>query len=369
MESKLMVVRDRRRNIHYFEELIAEFESEMQLTQDGLDNGDFTSPTERVDVAQQLFQLAIMRAITHYSYGTSIDELAPYVLAILPYRQQLTRRLDKLPPPHQFYRIDFELLGGADEACGSSNINRYVYALWWLSLLVACKASSDHIQSALAEIGEQGKDALLDNIAIRLGDANRAVSNSLYYPDIYQPLLDAFSVDTLEPPALLSQFVNQWYSSLTEADWYDNHDCDCEFEYTDYYIGYWSFEHALVANLLDVRDIPAHPMIAADLVPAYNGNYYPDAKTLTRHELSVFTLENNPTAKFRQKWQDNYFDSAMNLWEQVRGCFKNHDQCHFTRDELLFCLNYDFAVAPHKEQPVDRLIFYKWIISNLNNLG
>ncbi|MEQ2354034.1 PoNe immunity protein domain-containing protein [Pseudoalteromonas piscicida] len=36
------------------------------------------------------------------------------------------------------------------------------------------------------------------------------------------------------------------------ADWHDNHNCEWEFEYTDYYIGYWCFELVLVANALEI---------------------------------------------------------------------------------------------------------------------
>ena len=62
-------------------------------------------------MAQRLFQLAIMRAVAHYSYGAYIDELRPFVLAILPYREQLTLVANNIPQPHQLYRVDFEQLG------------------------------------------------------------------------------------------------------------------------------------------------------------------------------------------------------------------------------------------------------------------
>ena len=111
-----MTLRDTRRDSNYFAELVVDLDDALQETQAALDDGEFTSPTERVEVAQRLFQLAIMRAVAHYSYGTSVSDLVPYVLAILPYRQQLTKVADKLPKPHQFYRDDFEKLGGVGDA-------------------------------------------------------------------------------------------------------------------------------------------------------------------------------------------------------------------------------------------------------------
>jgi len=45
---------------------------------------------------------------------------------------------------------------------------------------------------------------------------------------------------------------------------YDSHECDCEFEYTDYYIGYWCFELSLVANILN---IPVNELVEGSMVP------------------------------------------------------------------------------------------------------
>ena len=257
-------MRDQRRDNDYFTQLLADLEEALAETQQALDDGEFTSLSEQVDTAQQLYQLAIMRAVAHYSYGGRPSELKPYVLAILPYRIQLSRMADKLPEAHQCYRWDFEQLGGVGEACGSANINRYVYVLWWLALLNAVEAEQPHQDAVLAIIGEQGKDALLDTIAVQLGDTNRPVAQHLYYPEPYQTLLSALQSQTpAEQVDLLNQFIAKWYDSLDDADWFDNDLCECEFVYTDYYVGYWCFEAALVANLLEIEpaQLKPHPML------------------------------------------------------------------------------------------------------------
>lgn len=261
-------MRDTRKNNAYFIELISDFEEALIETQEALDAGNFTSPSSRVDITQRLFQLSIMRAVTHYSNGTTVEALKPYVLAILPYRKQLSAYADKLPAAHQVYRYAFEQLGGQGDACGSANINRYIYTLWWLSLLNACEVEQTHIDEALTIIGEQGKDTLLDNIAIALGDTDRHVSPTLYYPDVYQTLSDAFKATPEQQIILLNQFVEHWYEKLEEADWYESHKCDCEFEYTDYYIGYWCFEQSLVANILrvSVNSLNPHLMVPTTLI-------------------------------------------------------------------------------------------------------
>ncbi|WP_255229665.1 PoNe immunity protein domain-containing protein, partial [Pseudoalteromonas sp. HM-SA03] len=90
-------------------------------------------------------------------------------------------------------------------------------------------------------------------IAIALGDNDRPISPTLYYPEIHQNLSLAFTVPNEQKPDLLKQFAQSWYNKLEGlADWHDNHNSECEFEYTDYYISYWCFELALVANVLEI---------------------------------------------------------------------------------------------------------------------
>jgi len=48
--------RDTRRSREYFEELLPEFEEGIEGTQQGLDDGDFALPDDRVDAAQQLYE-------------------------------------------------------------------------------------------------------------------------------------------------------------------------------------------------------------------------------------------------------------------------------------------------------------------------
>ncbi|WP_339140839.1 PoNe immunity protein domain-containing protein [Pseudoalteromonas galatheae] len=246
-------MRDTRRSNDYFEAFLVDIEVGIKETQEALDAGNFTTPSERVNVAQRIYQLAIMRAVAHYSYGAHLGDVKRYTEAILPYRKQLTHYCDKLPANHQIYRYAFEKLGGQIDAVGSPNINRYIYTLWWLALLQACDVAQAHIQEVLDVIGERGKDTLLDNIAIALGDTDRPISPTLYYPEIYQNLSLALTVPSEQQPDLLNQFAQNWYSKLEGlADWHDNHNCEWEFEYTDYYIGYWCFELALVANVLEI---------------------------------------------------------------------------------------------------------------------
>ena len=185
-----------------------------------------------------------------------------------------------------------------------------------------------HINDALNIVGERGKDKLLDYIALDLGDVNRPVSTKLYYPEVYNPLSDAFAASINEQVKLLNRFMINWYDGLEAADWHDNHKCDLEFEYTDYYIGYWSLEHALVANLLNIpkKKLEQHPMVAFDLIqnevaPLKIKNKLsdlledlPDINRLTLRDVTSFTLTINPREQFKEKWGDDYANRAMQLW-------------------------------------------------------
>lgn len=261
------MLRDTRRSAAYFDELLPEFDEGIEETQQALDAGDFVLPDEQVDAAHQLYELAILRAVAHYSRGAGRAELAPLVAKILPLRQQLSAVAERLPAGQQVYRQPFEVFGGQGEACGSANINRYIYALWWLGLLIATDADKAHIQQVLASIGNAGRDALLDRIATRLGHPPETPAEELLYPALYRPLLAAFDAEPTTQQTLLGVFLDQWYDQCQEADWYDNHLCDGEFVYTDYYVGYWSVEALLVTQLLgiDDRDFRDHAHYPGDL--------------------------------------------------------------------------------------------------------
>ncbi|WP_298941991.1 PoNe immunity protein domain-containing protein [uncultured Psychromonas sp.] len=268
------MIRDSRRDATYFNKLLIDLDIALQETQQALDDEVFTSISLQVDAAQQLFQLSIMRAVAHYSAGSEIPTIKTAVLAILDYRRQLSSTADKLPPAHQCYRYDFEKLGEWGDACGSANVNRYVYVLWWLTLLTACDVEQSHIDSVLGLVCVDENDALLARITSKLGRVNTAFPDNLYYPETYQSLYDAITASPLEQSALLGKFINEWYDSLEEADWYESHDCDCEFVYTDYYIGYWCFEAALIINLFNIPNtLVEHELYPKDLVFNYNIKY------------------------------------------------------------------------------------------------
>ena len=94
----------------------------------------------------------------------------------------------------------------------------------------------------------------------------------------------------------------------------------------------------------------------------------PNVDTLTRADVSAFTLKYNNSAVLEEHWQDNYSDNAMRLWEEVKQAYENKEEKKYSIDELIFALNYDFAVMPYQNDN-DDLGFYKWIFLEISKLS
>ena len=95
----------------------------------------------------------------------------------------------------------------------------------------------------------------------------------------------------------------------------------------------------------------------------------PNIDTLTRGDVSAFTLKHNNSALLKEHWQDKYSDNAMQLWEEVKQAYKNKAESKYSIEELIFVLNYDFAVMPYQNSEEDDLGFYKWIFIEISKLS
>ena len=89
-------------------------------------------------------------------------------------------------------------------------------------------------------------------------------------------------------------------------------------------------------------------------------------KNLTLQDVASFTLKNNPSTQFKEKWGDEYFSRAMSLWRGVKECYSKSKECNFTTQELLFAMNYEYAVAPYSSENNNAIEFYRWCFENLN---
>ncbi len=130
----------------------------------------------------------------------------------------------------------------------------YVFVLWLLAL---CKLlGHDELVSnvmqwidANAEFN-RGRDGLFEAIVEKLTGAKIPVERVLLHPDAYRPLAKATVADSADRPALVKEFVENWYKNMKPCYWYGTH-TDGE---GSSYFGYWCFEAALVTYLWDIDD-------------------------------------------------------------------------------------------------------------------
>ncbi|MCF7500033.1 hypothetical protein [Pseudoalteromonas sp. L1] len=87
---------------------------------------------------------------------------------------------------------------------------------------------------------------------------------------------------------------------------------------------------------------------------------------LTFRDIAEFTLKNNPSKQFKDKWGDEYVNCAIKLWRKVKHCYSKRGECNFTPDELLFAMSYEYAVAPYGSENNNAIEFYRWCFENLD---
>ncbi|WP_149981855.1 hypothetical protein [Pseudoalteromonas rhizosphaerae] len=93
---------------------------------------------------------------------------------------------------------------------------------------------------------------------------------------------------------------------------------------------------------------------------------YINTTHLTLQEVASFTLKNNPSKQFKERWGDGYVSRAMSLWRGVQECYSKSEECNFTAQELLFAMSYEYAIAPYSSENNDAIEFYRWCFENLN---
>ncbi|WP_234385133.1 PoNe immunity protein domain-containing protein, partial [Paracidovorax avenae] len=95
-------------------------------------------------------------------------------------------------------------------------------------------------------IGHPGEDALIDEGARALGDAQRPIAETCKFPKVYDPLLEVWCCDPAERPAKLLAFSKVWKKKIKPIYWSDSlNGADGA------YFGYWCFDVALAAIALN----------------------------------------------------------------------------------------------------------------------
>ena len=185
-----------------------------------------------------------------FARGDNLTELKPHLLEALEYRQWQKDYADALPANEQKDRIGWE------------EIRTDYLENWldWLAFAYCLDMGDSYYAQALKLIANQGLDVLFDSIALKMGDTERAVSNDLLFKKRFKKLHDVIAADIEQQPSLMKAYLDAWYKLIDSPDY---HLMD-----TDAYIGYWSWEAALVVKLYNIDDSSFidHPYYPKDLV-------------------------------------------------------------------------------------------------------
>lgn len=130
----------------------------------------------------------------------------------------------------------------------------YIYILWLLSLAVLSD-SKDHLQIIPTWIGSEDDNtdlplvdkpmkAFLDLVGYQ---GQVQVADKVFFPKSVYPLIsEMIDAETPKKGELLKQYLKGWYKSNKDTYWYERHKGKLFF-------GYWSFESAVLALLLNIN--------------------------------------------------------------------------------------------------------------------
>jgi Domain of unknown function (DUF1911)/Domain of unknown function (DUF1910) len=245
-------VRDTVQTKLYFDEAIAFYQ--MVIDRDKGTVNDLIRHAGRAMQLYSLVELSCKLVVDRYSRGDDFKEMNPSVTQMgmmFKLKAQTMPTLTELTPEEK-------------EMWANLGLGDFFDCTRCLSFVVGLRYSQNDIRALLEWIGHAGEDGLLDRIAVLLGDKDRPVmAHSKFEPE-FDPLIEVMDAPVEERPALLANYVNTWYKRMKRASWHNTHKGEA-------YCGYWCFEAALVAMLLDVDDsaIADHIHYPVDLVKHY----------------------------------------------------------------------------------------------------
>ncbi|MDO5626170.1 MAG: DUF1911 domain-containing protein [Pseudomonadota bacterium] len=248
------MVRDKHKDQAYFNEY-AEFVE--QAAQKRLaDVTTFANIGGRAGRAHALVNYAFMNCIYRYSRGDAIEDIRESVWLWVQAKEVQKRVHAELPAQFANTRVPYEKL----------TLDTVYDALTTMAFSRALRFTPAEIRRLLDAIGHAGKDALMDEAARALGDTRRAIADKCSFPKVYEPLLQVWRTAAAQQRAeQLQTYADEWIKRIEPIHWSGSLQGG-----EGAYFGYWCFEVALTAMLLDVSDagFRANPFYPADLVDA-----------------------------------------------------------------------------------------------------
>ncbi|MBH0043521.1 PoNe immunity protein domain-containing protein [Pseudoalteromonas sp. SWXJZ10B] len=243
------MLRDKLKSKAYFDEQV-EFSLEtIQEYIDDLKNDNSLTVNSKMRFSFRLVDYTSRLLHERYSRGDNLTELKPHLLEALEYRQWQKDYADALPANEQKNRIDWEELHEDD-------LRRTII---WLTFAYCLGMGEDYYLKTLELIANQGQDALLDNLAIAMGDSERQAATKPLFKKRFGKLYNVIEGSPEQRPELVKAYLDAWYKAEGSPDY---HLMD-----TDAYIGYWCWGSALVVKLYNIDDSSFidHPYYPKDL--------------------------------------------------------------------------------------------------------
>jgi hypothetical protein len=139
-----------------------------------------------------------------------------------------------------------------------SNLNHYNWCFWVIGLAILLEVPDQEVNRAIALIGGEGEDALLDRV-IATVQRGRTIGSSVLHRKPYARLLAAIGSDIKDQPRMLRDFVHHWYAELArkgkdELWWYIYGDSEKHPLSLGSYFGRWCIEAAVAAKVFAIDD-------------------------------------------------------------------------------------------------------------------
>ena len=231
------MLRDKLKDLAYYDDRIS-FKTEcIEKYLEGIHSDGVYTNEVKMKMAFRLVSNSMYLLHQKYSRGNNLATLKTDLDNALKYRQWQKNYADALSDNEQADRIQWEEFNDDDD------LRRTII---WFAFAVCLDMGKDYYSDALALIANHGQDAILDNIAVSMGDIAREVACAPLFKKRFGKLYAIIAAPHEQRPALVKDYLDAWYKLEGSPDY---HLMD-----TDAYIGYWSWGSALVVKLYNIDD-------------------------------------------------------------------------------------------------------------------
>lgn len=203
---------------------------------------------KRLGFSYDLFRNGCHIAVAAYSVGAPLIDVKRYVL----------ESIDSLERFVILGQQDQEYFLYGDGGGYSGGYDMWYRLLAWCILFDLPRDRTDIVLDYLSlqmRNPEQATDALANKMVKALGYPGQDESDHLLWPEAYEPLYKCFKLEAYREQQL-EAFMKGWYRQMGDTYWHNNHNGR-----HDTYFGYWCFEAAAVAKMLNIDDtgLKDHP--------------------------------------------------------------------------------------------------------------